>query len=232
MTVELVSFTLVVMMLGFRHGMDMDHIAAITDMVGAEKERKKQLQFGTLYAIGHGSIVVVIGFAAISIGKRLSDGMMHAMELAVGLTLVLLGGFIMYSLIKQRNDYQFKSRLQLITELLGKLRGKTHARSSSINKLGLLGSLGIGVIHGVGAETPTQVLLLSSSMQLHNDWIAFLQLLLFAAGTLAASLLVTGLAVWGYTKAKAYRGFYILLGSATGIYSIMLGCTMLTGAYF
>ncbi|WP_199615776.1 HoxN/HupN/NixA family nickel/cobalt transporter [Paenibacillus alkalitolerans] len=229
MFVEMISFTLIVSMLGFRHGMDMDHIAAITDMVGAETERKKQLLFGALYAAGHGGIVVVIGFAAISIGKRLSDGMMHAMEMAVGLTLVLLGGFIIFSLIKQRSEYRFKSRIQLIGELFEKLRGKTRERSSAM-KLGVLGSLGIGVIHGVGAETPTQVMLLSSTAQLRSEWLALLQLLLFAFGTLAATLLVTFLAVWGYTRARAYRNFYILLGSATGLYSIILGCTMLSGA--
>lgn len=229
MVFEFVSFALIVTMLGFRHGMDMDHIAAITDMVGAERERKKQLLFGAMYAVGHGAVVVAIGLAAIQIGKRLSEAMVHAMELAVGGTLVLLGAFMIGSLIKQRSEYRFKSRLQLIGDAFAKLRGKTPSDASAI-RMGAIGSAVIGVIHGVGAETPTQIMLLSAASRLTDEWLAVLQLVFFAFGTLAATLLVTCFAVWGYAKARSYRGFYMLLGSATGIYSIFLGCTMLAGA--
>ncbi|XEC97570.1 High-affinity nickel-transporter [Paenibacillus tarimensis] len=226
----MLSFTAVVMLIGFRHGMDMDHIAAITDMVGAERERKKQLLFGTLYALGHGSIIVLVGLAAIVIGRRLSDGFIHVMELGVGLSLLILGLFILYSLVKENSEYRFKSRFQLVAELLAKLSGRKNVSPAAMAKFGILGSLGIGVLHGIGAETPTQIMLFSSAVRLDDQWTAFLQLLLFAVGMLAATLIVTCLASWGFTKAKSFKGVYTLLGSATGLYSIVLGCFIISGA--
>jgi len=37
--------------LGLRHGIDWDHIAAISDVAGSQKNRRRSLGMGTLYAI-------------------------------------------------------------------------------------------------------------------------------------------------------------------------------------
>ena len=42
---------------GFRHGIDWDHIAAITDIAGSQDDRRSAMFFGTLYALGHALVV-------------------------------------------------------------------------------------------------------------------------------------------------------------------------------
>ena len=65
--------------LGLRHGVDWDHIAAITDVTGTQPERLKALRLGTLYALGHASVVVALGLAALWAGSTLPDSMDAAM---------------------------------------------------------------------------------------------------------------------------------------------------------
>ncbi|MCI3923208.1 High-affinity nickel-transporter [Paenibacillus sp. TRM 82003] len=230
MLLEWISFALLVMLIGFRHGMDLDHVAAITDMVAAERKKRRQLLYGALYAFGHGAIVVVIGLIAILIGRRLSDGMLSAMEALVGISLLLLGLFLLYSLFADRGQRRVLSRWQLLSELVGKLFRREPAASSA--KAGIVGSFAIGVVHGIGAETPTQVALFSSTIGLNDAWLALSQLLLFTVGMLAATLLVTWLASWGFTKAQGlrFRWVYNALGGLTVGYSIWLGATILAGA--
>ena len=42
---------------GFRHGIDWDHIAAITDITSSQEERGLALEYGTIYALGHALVV-------------------------------------------------------------------------------------------------------------------------------------------------------------------------------
>lgn len=222
---EVISFTMYAVLMGVRHGMDSDHIAAIADMVGAEKQRKKQLQFGITYALGHGAIVMMIGLLAIFFGSRLPEPVLSLMEQFVGLSLLVLGLFILFSVFRQRQTYQHQSRIQIAVQLLSRFFKKEN-RGLSAQKMGIIGAFAIGIIHGIGAETPTQVLLISSSVGLDNVTIASMQLLFFTIGLLIATILITYLASWGFTAMKK-RWAYILLGSITGGYSVLLGITML-----
>ena len=54
---------------GFRHGIDWDHIAAITDITSSQEDRRASVVFGTLYALGHALVVFVIGSASGTRGR-------------------------------------------------------------------------------------------------------------------------------------------------------------------
>jgi high-affinity nickel permease len=62
------GFLVTAFLFGFRHGIDWDHIAAITDITGSQDDRSQAFAFGTLYALGHALVVFVIGVAAIVLG--------------------------------------------------------------------------------------------------------------------------------------------------------------------
>ncbi|WP_167568721.1 HoxN/HupN/NixA family nickel/cobalt transporter [Brevibacillus migulae] len=222
MVLEILSFTFFAILIGFRHGMDSDHVAAIADMVGAEKQRKRQLQMGIMYALGHGAIVLVIGMLAVMIGTKLPDSILHTMEFLVGLSLLVLGGFILWSIFQQREAYEYQSRWELIIQMVARMfRIKTNR--TQIQKMGILSAFCIGILHGIGAETPTQVMLIGSSVGMDNFLFASIQILLFTVGLLIATVLVTFAASWGFMKAALKRRVQLLLGTLTGGYSLVLG---------
>ena len=89
---------------GFRHGIDWDHIAAITDITSSQEERRQALIFGTLYALGHASVVLVLGVLAILVGEQLPPGVDNVMTRIVGATLILLGVYVFVSLIRHGRE--------------------------------------------------------------------------------------------------------------------------------
>src|SRR4029453_15385771 len=62
------------LLFGFRHGIDWDHIAAITDITSSQEDRGLALEYGTIYALGHALVVFLIGVLAIVLGAKLPDG--------------------------------------------------------------------------------------------------------------------------------------------------------------
>jgi len=226
MFAEMIAFTSFAILIGFRHGMDSDHIAAITDMVGAEHERSRQIRMGMMYAVGHGLIVLIIGLIVILLGARLPERFTQSMEFLVGMSLLALGVYILFSLIRTRNDYQHKSRWEIAYQGIQKV---LPWKTPNLAKFGLLGAFIVGILHGIGAETPTQVMIFAHSAGLENLSLSIAQLLLFVSGLLIATGLVTYLASWGFMKAKFKRTAYLLLGAVTGTYSIFLGSTMVFG---
>src|ERR1700721_2889991 len=77
--------------LGFRHGFDYDHIAAISDITSVQNTGQRAMQLGLLYALGHALTVAVLGSAVILFQIALPAGIDRLTERLVGFTLVILG---------------------------------------------------------------------------------------------------------------------------------------------
>ncbi|MGH2737693.1 MAG: hypothetical protein ACRDHH_02680, partial [Actinomycetota bacterium] len=94
------SFGLILsgLLFGLRHGIDWDHIAAIADITSSQDDRGTALWFGTLYALGHAAVVLVLGVLAIVAGDLLPAGVDQVMGRVVGVTLLVLGVYVIYSL--------------------------------------------------------------------------------------------------------------------------------------
>src|SRR5205085_36505 len=83
-----VGLVLTVFGFGFRHGIDWDHIAALTDITSSQNNSRRSMFLATLYAIGHGLVVFALGFAAIVFAQQLPRGVDVVMERFVGATLI------------------------------------------------------------------------------------------------------------------------------------------------
>src|SRR5258708_7617725 len=77
--------------LGFRHGIDWDHIAAIMDIVGTASAEDlpvhaRALALSSMYAIGHASVVAFLGLCALYFAAVLPTWVDPIMERLVGCT--------------------------------------------------------------------------------------------------------------------------------------------------
>src|ERR1700736_1387944 len=98
------GLTLTAFGFGCRHGIDWDHIAALTDITSSQTDRRRSMWFATLYALGHGMVVFALGFCAIVLAQRLPSGVDIVMERFVGATLVILALYVFYGLARHRRD--------------------------------------------------------------------------------------------------------------------------------
>ncbi|GAJ39163.1 HoxN/HupN/NixA family nickel/cobalt transporter [Saccharococcus caldoxylosilyticus] len=229
---EWITYAMLAIFLGMRHGMDSDHVAAIADMVGSEPQRQKQVSLGVMYAFGHGFIVFLMGMIVIFAGFHLPSSIIRMIEIFVGCTLVILGGWMFVSLFQQKEQqYELKSRIKIVyewlTTLARRMNRKDQRETTSWLRFGWLSAFIIGIIHGIGVESPTQLAILTHATGKVDMCIAALQLSLFVIGLLVATISMTFCLSWGFMKARMKEKLFFIFGAVTGLYSLWLGLSII-----
>src|SRR5438552_1515519 len=151
------------LVLGFRHGFDWDHIAAITDITSTTTashadedvpviapmpshahdeparphdhshadasalhvlgesrfahEQRHAVGLASLYALGHASVVLVLGVLALLVGAVLPGWIDPILQRVVGVTLVLLGVWVVVSVVQYvrgKGEFRMRSRWMLV----------------------------------------------------------------------------------------------------------------------
>lgn len=223
--------------LGFRHGFDYDHIAAISDITSVQSSARRAMRLGLLYALGHAATVAALGSVVIFFQLSLPRGIDRIAERLVGLTLVFLGIYVLGSLF--RGDYVPRSRFALLANSLKWLhwKVKVHWHNHEIPKpknsnwnYDAKSVFGIGIIHGLGAETPTQLLIFLLAANLGGVTKGFVGLGMFLIGLLAMNTIMTASAtgLFGFSV-RAPRVQYAIT-AVTAVYSLVVGSIFLWGS--
>ncbi len=272
--------------LGLRHGIDWDHIAAITDITSStaptvELEREEraplpsssrmQLATGlgsgaaaavapaaappaerrarrgeevrrgfflsTMYALGHASLVVALGLLAIWASALLPDWIDPIMERIVGVTLLLLGCWIIYALARYGRDFRLRSRWMVVFSLArhgwdrlrGRVSGAGREHPRGIAQYGPKTAFGIGMIHGIGAETGSQAVLLATAAGATTKGTGSILLLFFTIGLVLSNSLVAAFSSVGFVSAGTKRNVYVAVGVFAAIFSLIVGALFVTG---
>jgi ABC-type nickel/cobalt efflux system permease component RcnA len=280
--------------LGLRHGVDWDHIAAITDISYANDSRSRGFLLSMVYALGHALVVIVLGAIVIAFGATLPTSIDQWMSRFVGLTLLLLGATVLYQLTRDRRDFQLRSRWMLVISgtfagvrrirALGnrrvihidhmhdhehgsedheadhahdhahvgvasrervvhgsrsalRLRGHGHAHSHELavpdrafTSYGGTTAAGIGMLHGVSVESPTQIAVFIAATSAGGRGAGFALLTAWVVGLLVANTGIAGLASWGVLHARESRAIYLTIATIVALSSLVLGA-LLVGGY-
>ncbi len=219
--------------LGVRHGLDWDHLAAIADLVGSTGQSLRSLRLALWYCLGHGSVIILLGVLVGLAGVRLPYGFDRGFEGAVGLTLVGLGALVLGQVVREGRAYRLTSRWRLVLDLVRQARARKSGRperNRSVDALSGRLAFGIGVLHGTGAETPTQIVLFATAAAAGSTSGALLVLGAFVSGLVAAD---AGVALAWLTGRKGPARLpmgQLALGVATGVASIGVGSAFILRA--
>jgi cytochrome c biogenesis protein CcdA len=267
---------------GFRHGIDWDHIAAITDITSSQEERGRALEYGTIYALGHALVVLVIGVVAIALGARLPEGVDEVMGRIVGVTLIALGIYVFAALVRHGREFRMRSRWMLIISgvhgayrrLRGGRRREAHElepvhrhadqagtvsvavaedipvsewhhghhgrpghhhhkhpepTDDAFMNYGRGTAFGVGMLHGIGAETPTQVVIFLTAAGAGGPVAGVLILVVFLIGLLASNTLITLGSAFGFVTASKNWTLYVTIAVLTATASLVVGTLFLFG---
>ncbi len=226
------------LLLGLQHGIDWDHIAAITDITGAITEPRRGFLLGTLYALGHAVVVATIGLFAVLAGMQLPEWVDGFMEPFVGASLVFLGLWILFSLLRHGGQFQMRSRWMLLFDgirmlwnwVSGGLGGASHPHATqTASTYGARTALAVGVLHGIGAETPSQVLLFLAATGAGGQLVGSIVVLTFVVGLVISNSAITIISIFGYARARQHTRFFMGVGALTAIFSLGIGGLFLTG---
>lgn len=253
------------LVLGLRHGIDWDHIAAITDIAStttsvevaeadqdaAVSSSARRPTFGQLevramwlsflYAVGHATVVFLLGVAALSFAALLPEWIDPLMERVVGVTLVVLGLWVFYSLIQHlrgEGEFKLKSRWMILfagmrhgaAKARARLEGREHHGHVHVEQYGPKTAYGVGLIHGIGTETGSQALIIAGVGGAASQGLGLGMLLAFVVGLVISNTLIAALASTGYITSTRARPFYLTLGFLTGVFSLVIGAYFVLGA--
>ena len=227
--------------LGARHGLDWDHIAAITDLSAPREgdERRphrhgrRGMGLSFWYCVGHGLVLAVVSLLVLLFAVELPAGVDAVFEYAVGVTLVVLGGVVLYQLGRYRTQYRYTGRVSLVVAALRRGWARARRREAPVGDLGDVdrrGAFLVGLLHGTGAETPTQVALFAAAGAAGSTTSALVILGAFVAGLGAADLGVAGVWLSGLVSARRAPRLQLGLGLVTGLASLVLGLLILSGS--
>ena len=223
-------------LLGFRHGFDYDHIAAISDIASVGGQTAESMRNSLLYALGHAATVALMACAVIFFHLSLPQGLDHWLERLVGLTLIMLASYILSKLVtgdRQRlppargmmmirfGQWLFDGAFWPRGSALATVRQPPRAYTASA-------AFGVGIIHGVGAETPSQLTLFLLAANLGGTARGFLGLGMFLTGLLAMNTLMAASAC-GVLRLSARRSTLRVLSGLTAAYSLVIGIVFLFG---
>jgi high-affinity nickel-transport protein len=203
-------------------------------------EERRALLLGSLYALGHASVVVVLGLLALSFGAVLPDWVDPIMGRVVGVTLLLLGVWVFISLYQYARHglpFRLRSRWMLVFDSVryawrrfqARLHGHEHVDPIEMSSYGPRTAFGVGMIHGVGAETGTQVLLIAAIGGASSSGLGIPMLVAFVIGLLISNSIVVVITATGFIASRARERLYLGIGLVAGTFSLVVGAIFLLG---
>lgn len=156
----------VALLLGLRHPLDPDHLAAVAAM--ARSSRGRSALIGLCWGAGHATTVLLLGVPVLLWAAAMPAGVHQAIEALIGLVILALG---MRLLVRHRR---------------GDMHEHPHRPPRSLRE-----AYGIGAVHGAGGSAGVGVLILAA---IPDHGVALAGLVVFAASTaLAMSAVAAGL---------------------------------------
>jgi len=202
------------------------------------QRQRPALLLGTMYALGHGAVVLILGLIAILAKEVLPDWIDPVMERVVGVTLLFLAAYLFYSLYRYfrgEGDFQLRSRWMLVfagvRNLWGTLRerlfGHPHEHVHEVKSYGVRTAVGIGVIHGIGAETGTQALVIATAVGAESQAAGIIALGAFLIGLLISNSVVTVVSSAGFVSSAQRKWIYVGAGTLAAVFSLVVGLVFL-----
>jgi high-affinity nickel-transport protein len=162
------------------------------------------------------------------------------MARVVGLTLVALGLWVIYSIYRYARAgerFRLRSRWMLVFDgarygwrrFQAKVHGHEHVEPLEMSSYGAKTSFGVGMIHGIGAETGSQVLLIAAVGGASSAGLGVPMLFAFVIGLLISNFGIVVLSSVSFVSSQARERLYVSIGAVAGIFSLFVGTIFLFG---
>ncbi|MBI2861934.1 MAG: hypothetical protein HYX89_03845 [Chloroflexi bacterium] len=232
------ALLLTVLLLGLIHGVDWDHIAAISDITGTVPERRRGFLLASLYVFGHAFVVTALGVLAILVGLALPEGVDGIMEKVIGVTLIFLATWVVYSLFQRGGQFQLRSRWMLLLDGLramvawvaGRLQGNPQPfQLRATSTYGVRTAFTIGMLHGIGAETASQAFLFLAVAGLGGRLLGSLMLIAFVLGLVLSNSGIALAMLYGFQSVRRNDTVLRIAGGFVAAFSLVVGIVFVTG---
>jgi high-affinity nickel permease len=216
-------------LLGLRHAMEADHVAAVSTFVSQDRTLLRACLRGTFWGIGHTAALLAAGLAVIAFKLRIPPGFERGVDTCIGLVLILLGGHVLLRALSALSLHSHEH----VHDGVRHSHVHVHVGPDAVHDhvhlfAGARRPLLMGLLHGLGGGGALVLVVLAT---LPSPGAALLYILVFGVGSTAGMLVLSGLI--GLPFALLARGSaraLTLLQVAVGAVSVLVGVFMLRAA--
>jgi len=140
-------------LLGMKHALDVDHLAAVTTLIAGQRSRWRSVVVGLWWGLGHSASLLLLGGCIIYFGITFPPLASLALEFLVGVMLIALGARVLLRLRKGATLHLHAH------EHAGRLHIHPHIHGSSEIHPAAAPAPGHHAIPGTAARTPKTSLL-------------------------------------------------------------------------
>lgn len=210
--------------LGLRHALDTDHIAAVSTVLAQRPSVRASGMIGLSWGLGHTFVLLLVGALVLVLRVQISESVALAAEFGVGAMLVVLGSALAVKLSREQwhlhaHEHDGERHLHLHSHQLITDHRHPHWLRDSVQPLC------IGMAHGLAGSAALLLVVLSTAKSLITG---LLYIAIFGAGSILGMMLI-GLAIsvpvlWSLSVGR--RVFLAVQGLAS-LGSIGLGITIM-----
>jgi high-affinity nickel-transport protein len=161
--------------------------------------------------------------------SRASDSVLDS----VGVTLVFLALYLFFSLFQyfcEGGEFRIRSRWMLVFagvsnawHWIRSRTGRHEHKHSHPQQYTAKTAFGIGLVHGIGAETGTQALIIATAAGATSKGTAIATLLFFVFGLLLSNSAVALMSTAGFVSAQRRTAIYVAVGFIAAVFSLVVG---------
>jgi nitrile hydratase accessory protein len=197
-------------LLGMRHALEPDHLAALSTLLTGERNVRKAAWLGVYWGIGHTLTLLVAGTLLVVLRADMPAIASDALACAVVLLLVGFGFRAIYLSARQASAGRTHSHVHGAPSAAASVGQWTLARRP----------LFVGAVHGLAGSGALTALVMAT---IPSMWARLIYLLLFGVGSTLGMAALSGLMGWPIARVGADGAVARCVSLAVGCISIMLG---------
>ncbi len=198
-------------LLGIRHAMESDHVAAVASLVGKSPTLQQSLRLGSAWGLGHTITLFLFGSAVLLLNKTIPEHIAATLEFIVGIMLVILGIDVIRRLIQERGKLQ--------QQHIHPLASNHHKETFPLR------ALLVGMMHGMAGSAALILLTLQSSPSVAMGMV---YILLFGIGSIIGMAFLSVIIMFPLRhSAQHYHNFNQYLQLSIGAFAVLIGINIM-----
>jgi hypothetical protein len=212
--------------LGLRHALDVDHLAAVSTIVSGRRSVASASLVGVVWGLGHTAALVVVGVVVIGLHAEIPPAVARALELGVAVMLVGLGANLLWTLWRgggiHVHGHAHGGREHVHFHVHGTTDGEADPHPHAVRAARR--PFAVGVVHGLAGSAGLMLAILAT---IPSSSLALAYVGVFGAGSIAGMVAMSALlglplvlAADRFARAEA------VLRTCAGIGSIVVGVAL------
>jgi len=223
---ELITSSGLGSLLGMRHALEPDHLAAVSTLVSRERSGFKAALLGVCWGLGHTLTLFLVGAALVFLRTEMPASISDLFECIVAVMLVGLGGRAIRQAAQQGPDGpRHIHRHGRIVHTHAAVPAHVHVGGWTLARRPLL----VGAVHGLAGSGALTALVLAT---LPDTVTRLTYMLLFGLGSTMGMAVISGLFGWPLARLGSHhlfaRGLTLLVGCSSAGLGLFWGYAALT----